>query len=264
MATKFLTGADLVQTQIKNLADGTAPTDAVNKQQLDNAVAGLAWKQPVRAAATSTVTLATGAANGSVIDGVTLATGDRILLPLQTAGAENGIYVVQASGAPVRASDADAAAELVNATVYVRQGSINADKSFTQTVDPITLGTTSLAWAQVGGGTTYTAGNGLGLTSTTFSVVPKSGGGIIVDGTGVSVDASAATSAKRFAQDVPSGSTSVAITHGLGTLDVDVQIREVASGAIVLCDVTATSTSVVTLGFATAPTTGQYRVVVQA
>jgi hypothetical protein len=136
-------------------SDTKLATQKATKTYVDGKVAGLSWKQAVRAATTSNHTLATAYANGQVIDGVTLATGDRVLIKNQTTGSENGIYVVPASGAPTRATDADSGAELVNATVYVSEGTTNADTQWTCTNNAtITVGTTALAFAQLatGGG----------------------------------------------------------------------------------------------------------------
>ncbi|WP_395406351.1 hypothetical protein ACHMW6_06700 [Pseudoduganella sp. UC29_106] len=119
---------------------------------------GRSWKQRVRVATTANGTLATAFANGQTVDGVTLATGDRILIKNQTTGSENGIYVVAASGAPTRSSDADTGTELVNATVEVSEGTTNADLQFTcSTNAPITVGTTALMFVLTSTSTTYTA-----------------------------------------------------------------------------------------------------------
>lgn len=114
------------------------------------AIAGLSWKHRVRFRTTANVSLASGGiAAGTTHDGITAVAGDRVLVPSQTAGAENGIYVVPASGAASRATDADSGAELVNAAVLVSEGTLYADKQFTCTTNgPITLGTTSIAWTQ--------------------------------------------------------------------------------------------------------------------
>jgi hypothetical protein len=136
-------------------SDVKLATQKATKTYVDAKVAGLSWKQAVRAATTAAVTLATDLENGDAIDGVTLATGDRILVKNQAAGAENGIYTVNASGAPTRATDADSGVELVNATVYVSEGTTNADTQWTCTNNATpTLGTTALAFAQLatGGG----------------------------------------------------------------------------------------------------------------
>ncbi len=117
------------------------------------------WKQAVRAGTTTAGTLATSFENGDTIDGVTLATGDRILIKNQASASENGIYVVAASGAPTRATDADSGSELVNATVFVSEGTTLADTQWTCTANaPITVGSTSLAFAQIGAGGGSTQG----------------------------------------------------------------------------------------------------------
>jgi hypothetical protein len=125
---------------------GTTIDGVSIKSYVDNLVAGLKWKPTVIAATTAAGTLASDFENGDTIDGVVLTTGDRILIKDQAAGAENGIYVVAASGAPTRATDADAGAELVNATVIVEQGTVNADKAFVCTNNAITLGSTAIVF----------------------------------------------------------------------------------------------------------------------
>ncbi|HYC31560.1 MAG TPA: hypothetical protein VEB59_04680, partial [Gemmatimonadales bacterium] len=144
--------------------DGYEAADLI--AMISASVHGLSWKQAVRAATTTAGTLASDFADGDTIDGVTLATGDRILIKDQADAEENGIYVVAASGAPTRAADADAGAELVNATVYVSEGDTLADTSWTCTTDgPITLDTTELTFAQSGGGApSGSAGGQLGGT----------------------------------------------------------------------------------------------------
>lgn len=262
MSRKLLTGADLSGQRIQNMADGTGPADAVTKAQLDNAVAGLAWKAPVRVATTANGTLATAFANSQTVDGVTLTTGMRILLKNQTAPAENGIYTVNASGAPTRATDADSTADLQNATVYVTAGTANADQAFTQTANDPTVGTTGLTWAQVGGGTAYTAGDGLDLTGSSFSLDIKAGGGLAIDTTELAVsiaDLRALGFAFKYSADVGTSGTVVTMTHNLGTLDVVVSVKIKSTGEEVDVDVIAATTNTVTLGFAVTPTAAQYR-----
>ena len=260
MARKFLTGIDLASQKLVNLADPSAGTDAVNLQTLDSRVRGLAWKDAARAASTGNVSLASP---GASIDGVALTSGDRVLLKNQTAGAENGIYVwTGAAAALTRATDADSAAELNGATVTVTQGTTNSDKVWTQTADTIALGTTPLAWAQVGGGgSAYTAGNGLTLTGSDFAV--GAGTGVTVAADTVAVDTSVVV--RKYAANVGNGSlTVIPITHGLGTADVTFKLRVTATGEIVDTDTTITDANTITFTFATAPAAGQYRVVVHA
>ncbi|HNV18253.1 MAG TPA: hypothetical protein PKJ52_01270 [Rectinema sp.] len=260
MAKKFLTGLDLASQKIANLADGSSAADAATYGQLQAAIRGLVWKAEVKAATTANITLS----GTQTIDGIACAASDRVLVKDQTTASGNGIYVV-AAGAWSRATDLDEGSEFTNGVaVTVEQGTVNGDKAFVMSTDgAITIGTTSINFVALGGsGSSYTAGNGLNLSGATFSVVPAAGGGLTVDGSGVGIDTAYSGLAKRYSTNVPSGSTSATITHNLGTLDVHVAVFEVTGGVEVECDVTHTSTTVVTLGFATAPTTNQYRVVV--
>jgi phage-related tail fiber protein len=106
---------------------------------------------PVRAASVVNGTLATAFANGQVIDGVTLATGDRILLLAQTSGDENGIYTVNATGAPTRATDFNTSAKVVSGSIAaVSEGTVNADTIWQLTTNAaITLETTALTFVQI-------------------------------------------------------------------------------------------------------------------
>lgn len=109
-----------------------------------------AWKEPVRVATTANGTLSTAFENGDTVDGVTLATGDRILIKNQTTASENGIYTVNASGAPTRATDADAASELLGAVVFVSEGTVYADSVWACTNNAaIVVGTTGLTWVRI-------------------------------------------------------------------------------------------------------------------
>jgi hypothetical protein len=106
-----------------------------------------AWKQPVRCATAAAGTLASSFEDGDSAGGVTLATGDRILVKDQAAAEENGIYVVAASGAPARAYDMDVDAEVVGAMVPVIDGThAGTVWRCTNTATP-TLGVTDLVWA---------------------------------------------------------------------------------------------------------------------
>lgn len=259
MSRKLLTGADFNNQRGTSVADPTSATDIANKQYVDNLVNGLVWKQPVRVATTANGTLATAYANGQSMDGVTLTTGMRILLKDQSTGADNGIYTVNASGAPTRTNDADSSAELQNATVYVVAGTVNADKSFTQTANDVNVGTTAQVWAQAGGGSAPTSGSGaISVAGTAISWVPKAGGSLAQDGSGAYVDSTKI--ANKYAGDVPSGSTTATIAHGLGTVDRlgEPLLTIKSTGEVVEADITL-GTASDTVVFAVAPTTGQYR-----
>lgn len=128
---------------------------------------GVAWKQPVRVATSSNVA-PTGISAGNAIDGVTLASGDRVLAKNQTAASSNGIYLAGAAGTwPARAYDMDQdmaysvpAEEVVGAVVQVTSGSSNAS-TFWRTTNATapTLGTTAINWLQA-----FVSGGGGGVT----------------------------------------------------------------------------------------------------
>lgn len=56
--------------------------------------------------------------------------------------------------------------------------------------------------------------------------------------------------------------TSFTVTHSLNSLDVDVELYENATGETVLADVSRTGVNTISVSFANAPTTNQYRVIV--
>jgi hypothetical protein len=140
-----------------------------NKQYVDTVAQGLELKAACRVATTTAGTLASDFEDADTIDGIVLATGDRILIKDQADQTTNGIYTVNASGAPTRATDYDSSPEVQEGTsVYVVSGTVNANKVFAQlTVDP-TLGASNLVFSQVGGATSYTASLGIQLVGADF------------------------------------------------------------------------------------------------
>jgi hypothetical protein len=161
----------LATYKITGLGTPTDSTDAATKAYVDSVTEGLHIHESARAATTANVNLANALENGDTLDGVTLATGDRVLVKNQTTQSENGIYVVQASGQPTRATDFDTATEVDSGDfIFVYAGTVNASTGWVQTNKPATIGTDAIVFTQFSGAGTYLAGNGLTLTGSTFTI----------------------------------------------------------------------------------------------
>ena len=153
----------------QSTSDASASNDLVRYSQIQGMLDGMKPKTAVRAATTAAGTLATSFENGDSIDGVTLATGDRILIKDQAAPEENGIYVVQASGAPSRASDYNAISEIPGSYTVAQEGTANAGVLFVTTSSPATLDTDPIVFI-ARSIAAYTGGDMITLSSGAFSV----------------------------------------------------------------------------------------------
>jgi len=175
-AKASLSGATFTGEVLLN-ANPTNDYGAATKAYVDSATAGLNVHDAVRVATTANVSLGSpliegDIANGDTIDGITLVTGDRILVKNQTSKAQNGVYVVPASGEAVRASDYNTVGEVdAGDFLFVQSGTVNAKTGWVQTNTITTIGTDNIEFTQFSGAGTYSAGTNLDLTGTIFSVI---------------------------------------------------------------------------------------------
>jgi hypothetical protein len=158
--------------KITSLGTPTQSTDAATKAYVDSVTEGLHIHASAVAATTANISMSNDLEVGDVIDGVTLATGDRVLVKNQNTASENGIYVVQATGAAVRALDFDQPAEVDGGDfIFVTGGTVNDNTGWVQTSTGVTtIGTDPIYFTQFSGAGTYLAGNGLTLTGNTFTI----------------------------------------------------------------------------------------------
>ena len=373
-------------------ADPTQALEAATKQYVDAVAEGLHIHASVTTATTANI--ADLSDPSAAVDGVTLTDGMRVLVKNQSTTSENGIYVYDlATTALVRASDFNSSAEIQGGDfVFVTGGTTYDNTGWVQTDKVTTLGTDPIVFTQFSGAGTYTAGNGLTLTGSAFSINTSvtvdvstaqtltnktltspvisglylSDNNIIIEGTTdthettlVFTDPTAdrtitfkdASGTVAFTSDIPSNTdgltegstnlyfteeraqdavgnnisgsnslsatytdstgafafdttlastsylsktsglavdisgletklktdgftkkvsasvgngtnTSFALSHNLGTRDIQVQVFDNATYDTVECDVVRTDTDTVTVSFTTAPTTNAYRVVV--
>jgi len=213
----------------------SASTDIANKLYVDTVAQGLDAKASCVAATTANITLS----GTQTVDGIVLIASDRVLVKNQTLSQNNGIYLC-ASGAWTRTTDADTWDELTSAFTFIEQGTTNADCGFVCTANAGgTLGTTALPWSQFSGAGTFTAGTGLTLTGSVFSLttpvsVANGGTGLTSLGSGVATflgTPSSANLAAAVTDETGSGALVFASSPSLTTPNLGTPSAVVLSSA---------------------------------
>jgi hypothetical protein len=180
---------DMTSNTIINLASPTNDQDAATKKYVDDVAQGLNIHDSCNAATTGTLASISGGTvtynNGTsgvgatltttgsytTIDGVTLSNGMRILVKNEVTAANNGIYVRTSSTVLTRATDFNSVPEIeAGDFTFVTAGTLYDNTGWVQTSTVVTVGTDPIDWTQFSGAGTYTAGTGLTLTGSVFSV----------------------------------------------------------------------------------------------
>ena len=200
---------DGVSSAIQTQLDAKAATTYV-----DNAVAGLRTRIVVEAATTANITLSSDLQNGDTIDGVTLATGDEVLVKNQSTDSQNGIYTVVSSGTASRSTEYDAIAEISGQIVVVNQGTTNDNTMWMCTTNTsATLGSDSVSFTKITpqnvGDVTLTGSQT--LTNKTLTAPVLSG-------------SSSSAGSILFKEDTDNGTNSVTLIGPAATADVTVTL----------------------------------------
>lgn len=261
MARSIYVDLDLLNaSRILNLPDATDPQEPATLAQVRTFVEGLAWKDSVRVKAQGNLDLTSP---GATVDGISLSTGDRILVASQSTLSQNGIYIWTGAATPAtRSLDASTFAELEAAVVGVEEGT-DAGTQWRQTQVNGTIDTDDVEW------TAFIAAVPLASESTA---------GRIEIATQVETDAGTdderaitplklttwSGKTKRYTSDIGDGSaTSFTLTHNLNSRALQVTVyRNSGNYDQIECEVRHTSTSALTLLFTTAPTSNQFTAVV--
>lgn len=261
MARAVKTNLDFESTaRIQNLPDPAAAQEPATKAYVDAAVEGLAWKDSVRVATQANLNLSSP---GATIDGVTMATSDRVLVRSQSTATENGIYIWNGAAVPMsRSLDASTFAELEQAVVTVEEGT-SAGATFRQTAVNGSIGANNITWSSFGTAAPAATETTAGIAELATQAEVDAG----TDDTRIVTPlklASWSGRIRKVGQDFGDGSaTQYTITHNLNTRDVHVAIYR-NSGAYdeVICDVEHTTVNSITVRMASAPSANQFRAVV--
>lgn len=241
-----------------NLLDPSSAQDAATKAYVDSAVEGLAWKDSARVSTQSNLNLSSP---GSTIDGVTMASGDRVLVRQQSTAADNGLYIWNgAASAMTRALDASTAAELEQAVTTVEEGT-DAGTTWRQTAVNFTLGSGAVAWTTFG----TAASSASETTAGVAEIATQSETDTGTDDARIVTPLKFKTSTLRVKSasgTVGDGSaTQYDITHNWNTRNVVVNVFRTASPYDEIeCDVERTTVNAVRVRFASAPSSNEYTV----
>jgi hypothetical protein len=265
-------------------------TRIATQSYVDGVAQGLNVKGSVLLAVTDgSIDLTTFNVDGGVLDGNgAVQAGSRVLLLAQSTASQNGIYLVQGDGSLARADDQTSPAKgdftLVETGTHAAQGWIVTDAA-------------TGAWTQFSAAGEYTAGDGIDISGNAISVkldsdslavsgsglkvnyhtdggldndsglYVKTGNGLTIDGSGnVAIDT--AVVARKYSESngaltAISGSVTWAVSHGLDTRDVTVQLFDLDNYEQVEVDVVRTNASTVTLSWVSGDVSANsYRVVV--
>ena len=246
--------------RILNLPDATDPQHPATLAQVRALVEGLAWKDNARVATQANISIASP---GATIDGITMATNDRVLVRAQTTTTENGIYIWNGAATPLtRSLDGSTFDELESAVLTVDEGT-SAGVTYRQTAVNGTIGSSAITWTTFGTAAGAASEASAGIAPLATQAETDAGANDMKIVTPLKL-AQSANRKLKFPTNIGDGSaTQFTVTHNLNTRDVTVVVyRNSGSYDEVLCDVEHTTVNSVTLRFASAPSSNQYRVVV--
>ena len=216
IATQDANNVTISGGSVTGLGAPSGTSDAATKNYVDQAVAGLRTRIVAECATTANVDLTADLQNGDTIDGVTLATGDRVLVKDQSTGSQNGLYTVVASGTANRDTEYDTIAELSGQMVVINQGTVNDNKIFLCTtnnnatlgsdtitftvITPANVGTVTSVGIADGGASEFTVGSSPVTSSGNITLTVNSIANTKISGLGTASTLNVGTSANNVVQ----------------------------------------------------------------
>ena len=174
LGTNTLTGTsgalNVAGARLANVADPVSNSDAVTLQYLQSRLQGLNPKDSVVAATTANLDLTVPV---TVIDGLVISPGSRILVKNQSNGINNGVYITQSGAAPQRSSDFQTSTSAAAAFFFVSTGgTANGGTGWVcnNTLGSDIVGTNALVFVQFSSSTQSSAGPGLIINGSALSV----------------------------------------------------------------------------------------------
>ena len=172
ISTQASNSVSITGGSITGMSTPSSNSDVAIKSYVDEAVAGLRTRIIAEAGTTANIDLTADLQNGDTIDGVTLVTGDRVLVKDQSTATQNGLYIVVSSGTASRDPEYDTIAEISGSLIVVNQGSTNDNKIFLCTTDSDgSIGSTNITYTQVTPSNTGTVTSiGLAQSGSEFTI----------------------------------------------------------------------------------------------
>lgn len=261
MAKKILVDLDFgSSTRGVNLPTPTASGDIATKGYVDANIEGIAWKDSCRVSTVSNINLSSP---GATIDGISMSSGDRVLVKDQTTIPTNGIYIWNGTAvAMTRAADATTFDELEGAVVTVEEGT-NAGATFRQTQVNGVIDTNNVVWTAFGSSAPAASETVAGIAELATQGETDTGTDDARIVTPLKLANWSGRKRKHSANFGDGAATTYNISHNFGSRDVLVTVyRNSTPWDDIMCDIERSDTNTVNLKFSVAPTSNQYTVVI--
>ncbi|BAQ89567.1 prophage MuMc02 [uncultured Mediterranean phage uvMED] len=150
ISTQASNNVSITGGAISGMSDPSSGNEVATKNYVDSIATALTVRHVMKVATTGNVNLTSDLQNGDTIDGVSISTGQKVLVKSQSDATQNGVYKVVASGTASRDPDYDNISELAGGIFTIQSGSTQADFIYLCTSDNTgTLGSVAVNFQKV-------------------------------------------------------------------------------------------------------------------